>query len=149
MSRSGYTEDLEDQWALIRWRGAVASATRGKRGQRLFRDLLTALDAMPVKRLIAHELVNEGEVCALGALGQARKIDLSKVDAEDPEAVADAFEVAPALAQEIVYMNDEHFVYGADWEHRITPEQRWQKMRAWVAAQIGTGYLPPPETPKP
>lgn len=32
MSRSGYSEDL-DMWDLIRWRGAVKSALRGKRGQ--------------------------------------------------------------------------------------------------------------------
>lgn len=32
MSRCGYSDDY-DQWALIRWRGAVESAIRGKRGQ--------------------------------------------------------------------------------------------------------------------
>ena len=31
MSRSGYEDGLE-MWDLIRWRGAVASAIRGKRG---------------------------------------------------------------------------------------------------------------------
>jgi hypothetical protein len=34
MSRSGYSDDIDsadDQWALIRWRGAVKSAIRGAR----------------------------------------------------------------------------------------------------------------------
>jgi hypothetical protein len=42
-----------DQWASIRWRGAVKSAASGSRGQAFFRDLITALDAMPEKTLIA------------------------------------------------------------------------------------------------
>ena len=41
MSRSGYTDGFE-MWSVIRWRGAVASAIRGQRGQRLLRDLLAA-----------------------------------------------------------------------------------------------------------
>ena len=32
MSRSGYTDEC-DGWELVRWRGAVNSAIRGKRGQ--------------------------------------------------------------------------------------------------------------------
>jgi hypothetical protein len=129
MSRAGYIEDL-DNWDLIRWRGQVASATKGKRGQKLLRDLLAALDAMPEKALIADELeTKEGEVCALGALGKLRGIDMSELDPEEPEEVAAAFDVAAPLAREIVYMNDDHYDY-------LTPEQRWGKMRAWVASQI-------------
>lgn len=129
MSRSGYSEDL-DQWDLIRWRGQVAAATRGKRGQALLRDLLASLDAMPDKSLVVEELATpEGEVCTLGALGKARGMDLEKIDPEDYDAVADAFGVAHQLAQEIMWQNDE-----GGWKE--TPTQRWQRMRAWVAAQI-------------
>ena len=32
MSRSGYSDGL-DEWAMIRWRGAVKSAIRGARGR--------------------------------------------------------------------------------------------------------------------
>ena len=38
MSRSGYSDDL-DNWDLIRWRGQVSSAIRGKRGQGFLREL--------------------------------------------------------------------------------------------------------------
>jgi|SRR5580698_4917971 hypothetical protein len=138
MSRSGYTDDGDN---LAMWRGMVASATRGRRGQRFFRDLVGALDEMPNKRLIAKELRREDEeVCAIGALGVARGVDLSKIDPECPDQVAPAFDIAECLAQEVVYMNDESF--DCHWDKRTgksiqyTPEERWQKMREWAAKQI-------------
>lgn len=127
MSRHNYSDDL-DHWDQVRWRGAVASATRGHRGQQLFRELLVALDALAEKRLIPEDLQRDGEVCALGAVGRARGIDLAPLDPEDPEAVAQAFDIAPCLAREITFMNDDF--YGE------TPERRWARMRAWVADQI-------------
>lgn len=58
MSRSGYSEDYDgDHWDLIRWRGAVASSIRGKRGQAFLREALAALDAMPEKKLITGDLI--------------------------------------------------------------------------------------------
>jgi hypothetical protein len=45
--------------------------------------LVAALDAMPDKRLIAHELRKNGEVCALGSVGAARGLDLEALDPED------------------------------------------------------------------
>lgn len=158
MSRAGYTDEFEDPLELGRWRARVASATRGKRGQKLLRDMLAALDAMPEKRLVTDELVvaiddardakiwskithrpvteyvpdrpaeyRDGDVCALGALGLARGVDMTGLDPDNSDAVAAAFDIAAPLAREIVYMNDE--CYG-------TPERRWQQMRAWVASQI-------------
>ncbi len=129
VSRSGYSEDIEDNWSHIMWRGRVASAIRGKRGQKLLRDLLAALDAMPEKRLTQNVLIEEGEVCALGAVGRARGLDMAQIDPEDIETVAATFDIATPLAREIVWMNDEAY-----WQ--ITPEERFQKMRDWVAAQI-------------
>lgn len=139
MSRSGYSSDCEN---VAMWRGMVASATRGKRGQKFFRDLLAALDAMSEKRLIRDALEDDGEVCAIGALGRARAIDMSDLDPECPEQVAPLFNVAQCLAQEVVYMNDEWFHYhhicheGRYKRMEYTPEERWQKMRAWVVSQI-------------
>lgn len=141
MSRSGYTDDIDDDLAAGRWRGQVASAIRGKRGQALLVDLLATLDAMPEKALVPHELeTKDGEVCALGALGKVRGIDMSKLDPEEPEQVAAAFGIAPQLAQEIVYMNDEYL--DSAWNDAtkryddIAPELRWTRMRAWVASKI-------------
>lgn len=129
MSRSGYVDD-GDHWALIRWRGAVKSATKGKRGQAFFNDLLAALDAMPDKRLIRDDLESGGEFCALGVLGHARGVKMDDVDAHEPEEVASLFDIASALAKEVAFMNDEF-----SWTQE-TPEQRWQRMRGWVADQI-------------
>lgn len=129
MSRSGYTDDDSDGRIAV-WRGRVASASRGRRGQQFFRDLLGALDAMPDKALIAHELEKDGEVCAIGALGRAKGLDMGLMDPEDPSTIAPAFNIAECLAQEVEYMNDE-------WGHHAeTPEERWTRMRLWVAEQI-------------
>lgn len=46
MSRSGYSDDI-DQWDLICWRGAVASAIRGKRGQAFLLEMWKAMTALP------------------------------------------------------------------------------------------------------
>jgi hypothetical protein len=134
MSRSGYSDD-GDQWSLICWRGAVASATKGARGQQLLRELLAALDAMPLpdRRLIEHDLVRDGQFCALGVLGakQGKTDAMAAIDPEDYDAVAKLFGVAPALVREIEWVNDE----GNFW-HDETDEKRWSRMRDWVASLI-------------
>lgn len=132
MSRACYTDDSDSEYPLALWRGAVMSSIRGKRGQALLKDLLTALDAMPQKRLIVEELEKDGEVCALGALGRARGKDMSAIDPEDYEVVAREFGIAEALAREIEYENDEGH-WGVTEE---TPEERWARMRAWTLKHI-------------
>lgn len=150
MSRSGYSDDCEN---IGLWRSAVDRATFGKRGQAFFKRLVTALDAMPVKRLITGEIVNSsGDVCALGAVDP-----VARVDPEDCYAVGEHFRIAPALAAEIAYMNDERFggeycyAEGPDrqsvavsyrahcgvWTFiEYSPEERWSRMRAWAQKQI-------------
>jgi len=132
MNRSGYTEDADNNWELIMWRGQVASAIRGKRGQALLKEMLEALNAMPNKRLIAEDLRHGGDVCALGCLGEKRGMELEKLDPEDYDALAGAFGVAQQLIREIEYVNDDG-VWG--WNEE-TPEQRWQRVRCWVAGKI-------------
>jgi len=127
VSRSGYSEDL-DNWSLIKWRGAVLSAMRGRRGQAFLKELAAALDAMPQRRLIADELEAGGEVCALGAVGRARGLDMTAVDLEDREDVGRAFGIAPAMAAEIEFWNDGYC--------ETTPEQRWATVRGLVARAL-------------
>lgn len=129
MSRSGYSDDGEDDLALGRWRGQVASAIRGSRGQAFLRELIEALDALPEKRLIANDLETGGNVCAIGSVGVKRGVDMSKLDPHDPYGIAGVFGIAHQLVQEIEYMNDEAF-YGR------SPEERWNFMRDWAASQI-------------
>lgn len=129
MSRSGYTDDL-DTLALGQWRGRVASAIRGKRGQALLIALRDALDEMPEKRLVFGALEHDGEVCAIGSVGRARGLDMSKIDPEDSAQVAGAFNIAEPMAQEIVWINDEC------GPHNETAEARFIRVRAWVVKQI-------------
>lgn len=129
MGRHGYSSDLEPL-SLGRWRAQIASATRGKRGQAFFRALVDALDAMPEKKLIAGDLETpSGEVCALGCLGKARGVDLKGVPTEDWDKLGELFNIAPQLAQEVMYMNDEGGFRGF-------PEERWKTVRDWAARQI-------------
>lgn len=128
MSRSGYSEDI-DNWDLIRWRGQVTSAIKGKRGQQLLKEMAVALDEMPDKKLITGELKQNGSYCALGVVGAKRGIDLDNFDPDNSEEIADRFNIAHQLAKEIAYMNDEVCGYK-------TPEERWAYMRDWVERLI-------------
>lgn len=131
MSRSGYSEDC-DGAELNLWRGAVNQALKGKRGQAFLREALAALDAMPNKALAADSLqeAGTGEFCTLGAVGAARGMDLKPLEDTEPRQVASAFGIAPALAAEIMFENDE------SWSYQSSPEVRWSYMRAWLASKI-------------
>lgn len=128
MSRHGYSEDCDDDLALGRWRGQVASAIRGKRGQTFLKELVQALEAMPEKKLIPHELVEKGQVCALGAVGVARGMDMEGVEPSDHEYLGKKFGIASQLVQEIEYINDE--------DCSSDPEERWRQMLGWAKKQL-------------
>lgn len=142
MSRSGYSDDC-DGWGLICWRGAVTSALRGKRGQAFLREMLAAMDALPKKELIADEMQADGSFCAIGAVGNARGIDMAGLDPYDREAVAHRFGIAPALAAEIMFENDDDFSFRSTSE---PPEQRYARMRQWIKSHLIEWEEPTPET---
>lgn len=127
MSRSGYSEDCEN---LELWRGAVERAIRGERGQMLLQSLLKALDEMPQKELIADDLEADGKYCALGVIGKKYGLPIETIDSRDYDEISKQFHIAPAMAREIVYENDE----GGRFDE--TPEQRYQRMRAWVVENL-------------
>ena len=129
MGRAMYSDDLDPR-LLASWRGAVSRAIHGRRGQALLRELLVALDEMPRKRLITGELEEHGEFCALGALGHRRGLSMDLIDPDDYEQVARKFDCAEALVREIEFLNDEACPFDEP------DEQRWKRMRAWVASQI-------------
>jgi hypothetical protein len=133
MSRSGYDEGYDcDTWDLIRWRGAVASAIRGKRGQAFLRELIEALDALPEPRLIADSLQCSDGVCALGAVALKRRLDTNPIEGQDRDVIAAAFDIAEALAAEVMYENDEVEPYRS----RDTPEDRFQRVRKWAVSKL-------------
>ena len=136
MSRSGYSDDCEN---VGLWRNAVHRAMDGKRGQVFLRELRDALDALPEKRLVTGALVREtgdphgGGCCTMGAVCLSRGLDVGEVDPDDRHGVAKLFNIAPAMAAEIAFENDEHDYYRQSGE---TPEERWTRMRAWVEKHI-------------
>jgi hypothetical protein len=154
MSRSGYIDDYDDDLAIGRWRGAVKSAIEGRRGQSFLRDLLVALEALPEKKLIAGNmerkvmqsisswgLIEVDCVCAIGAVGKARGVDMSGIDrlieefqddygGNVSDEVAGAFNISNALAREIMFMNDE----AGRWDETL--EQRYKRVVCWVKAHL-------------
>jgi hypothetical protein len=167
MSRSGYTDDNDDPLAHGRWRQAVKRSLEGARGQALLRELVEALDAMEDKRLYPGSFATaDGEFCALGALAAKRgtKTDDLGDDYEcDTAQVGQRFGIAPAMAAEIMYLNDEYAVdvwkwvdveicgpmrpNWPDWgKHTRTvrvhndnhPRERWQRMRSWAVENLKT-----------
>lgn len=129
MSRSGYTDDTDNLWDFVRWRGAVTSAIRGKRGQSFLKEMLSALDNLPDKKLIATKFEEEGAVCVLGAVGKVRGVDMKNIDPEAIETVAGIFGISKALTMEIFYMNDEFF-------GNVIPKLRYSLVREWVMSNI-------------
>lgn len=133
MSRSGYTDDCDH---LELYRANVDRAISGKRGQKFLRELIAALDELPEKRLTQGALEAEGEVCALGALRRARGLELKgALEQSDWDALGEAFNVAPMLAREVMYENDE-------WQRSQTPEQRWERMRKWAESNLRPAQEP-------
>jgi len=165
MSRSGYTDDNDDPLAHGRWRQAVKRSLEGRRGQALLRELVDALDAMEDKRLYPGSFATpEGEFCTLGVLGAKRGTKMDDLGDEDyceTDLVGERFGIAPAMAAEIMYLNDEYVadlwtwvdvvICGPvrptypDWgrhtksvriENKNHPRQRWQRMREWAVNNL-------------
>jgi hypothetical protein len=142
MGRSGYVDGFwdGDGYSPGLYRNAVERSIKGKRGQAFLRQLAAEMDAMPEKVLIADELVNaDGDCCTMGVIFKARGIDVSDVDYDDRDQVAKLINIAPSMAAEIAYENDDDFNYSS----KETPEQRWIRMRKWVAKKLGTAYSAP------
>ena len=121
MSRHGLYE--MDDWSVEeilqhgRYRGRVASALRGKRGQAFLRNLIAALEAMPIdKRELAADsfVASDGCMCALSAtlnhkgLPQPDDIDFDDCDDIDTaiDHAAHYLNIAEVLAREVIWEND-------------------------------------------
>ncbi len=141
MSRHGYQDDYDCEdydedgnpvagSATAKWREALDQEIGSDHGQRLLREMRDGLEAIPEKRLIREELINDdGECCALGGVAKLRGMDVSGIDPEDPQQVAKAFGISEYLAREIAFENDE-------WSDYMTPEARWRHMRSWCESRI-------------
>jgi hypothetical protein len=74
-------------------------------------------------------------VCSLGAVTRARGIDTINLDPEDDYTVVPFMErnlnIAGAMVREIMWINDD-----GGGHYKETPEQRFVRVRAWVADSI-------------
>lgn len=141
MGRSGYIDDWDPEMNL--YRGAVEQALYGNRGQAFLRELIAALDAMPVKELIQGDLVQTDEqgkpcYCALGAVYAARGTSLegiASVDVYDWETLASELNIAESMAREIMWWNDEGGAFILKGGEN-TDANRWKRMRDWAEGQL-------------
>lgn len=139
MSRAGYTysgaDTREEMLAQARYRGQVASAIRGKRGQAFLRELLAAVDLaerdgieFTTGVLVLRETIG-GEpfcaMCALGAVLHARgeAVPPGEAEASDYDWFARHLDIAEPLAREVMFENDE----GAG---------SWSDIRRWAKSLL-------------
>jgi len=125
------------------WRANLRRTMQSERGQAFLQELLEALDALPQKRLIQGAMQQGREVCALGAVGLKRRINLGGLDSRNHDELAAAFGISSMLVQEIAYWNDQGMeaclfglTEGGRWKVN-TPESRFTFVRAWVVARLG------------
>lgn len=130
MSRINYSDNEEYPGQFELWQANCQRSLRGARGQRELRELEAALLALPEKRLIHGAAEENGEVCAIACYGQRKGVDLSKFHAySESDRIGVAGGMPRLVAWKVVEMNDEEF-------DRETPEQRYEKMFAWVRSQL-------------
>jgi len=129
-----------EPWMEGQQAGALQSAIRGQRGQRLLRDLVAGLDALPAPELSAGALEDKatGCCCAFGAVRRYRGaaavplyFDPMEEDL-DPPHYAEPFDVAPALAWAVVDVNEGWSINNNEAARR----QRWQRVRDWAVGEV-------------
>jgi hypothetical protein len=137
-----YQDDYGDAepWMEGQQAGALRSAIRGQRGQRLLRDLVAGLEALPSPELSAGALEDEdtGCCCAFGVVRRYRgaaavPLYFDPMEADlDPPHFAEPFDVAPALAWEVVEVNEG----SSDSNMEAARRQRWERVRAWAVKHL-------------
>ena len=136
-----YQNDCDfDPWMEGQQAGALRSAIRGNRGQRFLRDLVAGLDALPEPKLSAGALEDEetGCCCAFGAVRRYRGADAvplyfdPREEDLDPPHFAEPFDVAKALAWEVVEANENWSTSNCE----ATMRQRWAHVRAWATRHL-------------
>lgn len=143
MSRIEYSEDGESSQVNL-WRGNVNRSLQGKKGQAALKFLRESLLALPEKRLIAHAIARDGEVCAIGAAIVHEVADpLSKAylmaELETVDEDEDTTDYAPKdfprmVAWAVVEAND--FTFGTYSYKTVTPEQRYELMLKWAEDRL-------------
>lgn len=151
MSRLNWNE-CDSQEAIRNaalWSGRWTVQRRSKREQALFREMEAVLLALPEKKLIGGRLVKDGCGCAGAELlisramreGETRESALAQLAGlhawrvveygEPMNDVLEMYGVQNTVAFMLVAEND-----GGYCEKKMTDEQRYEHVLAWVRAQI-------------
>lgn len=136
-----WTGESDDPLDWGRYRAALQSSLRGRRGQQLLRDLIAGLDALPSPELSAGALADHetGCVCALGAVGLQRGKSFDELAHEDftrgadPEDLAEQFDISATLANEILETNDE---CSHNSNEKRAREARFQYVKQWAMSHV-------------
>ena len=141
MSRYSDCDDYGwEPWMEGQAAGALRSAIRGRRGQRLLRDLIAGLNALPEPELAAGSLEDPetGCVCALGAVRLQRGPEAVplRFDPSDPDIdwreLAEPFDISETLAHAVVAQNE----YGSRRNDEQSRRRRWLSVRAWAVGHL-------------
>lgn len=120
--------------------GWLRNAIRGKRGQRLLRDLIKGLDSLPTPELSAGALEDPdtGCACALGVVRRVRGAENVPLwfepDEEDiePWDLAGPFDIPVTLAWEVVQQNE----WFSESNDEQTRRKRWKAVRDWAVSNL-------------
>jgi hypothetical protein len=141
MSRYCDRDDYDyEPWTEGQAAGALRSAIRGRRGQRLLRDLIAGLDALPVPELAAGALEDPetGCLCALGAVRLQRGLEAVplRFDPTDEDVdwreLAEPFAISETLANAVVAQNE----CGSKRNDEQSRRRRWLSVRAWAVGNL-------------
>jgi hypothetical protein len=160
--RLNYSDDEDYPGQFNLWQANCARSLRGKAGQAELRELEAALVALPEKRLIHGALTDEdGGVCAVACYARHKGIDLSTFDPEyESDDVGVRAGMPRLVAWKVVALNDieleswcgyvegpatreeSRYAHRGVWVHRdLTPEERYEKVLAWVREQLKGGEV--------
>ena len=148
MSRITYAEpnSLEEELRCWAFEGNMARAIKGKKGQRILKELEAALLALPKKRLISDQFATpEGDVCAWAALLLSRTLAAGASRQEAMGAMEKQIDFEPngwnaisgpsqvlkicvPLVWAIVERNEEY--------RGKTPEETYERVLNWVQSNI-------------
>lgn len=155
--RLNYSEDEDFPGQFALWQANCRRSLASRAGQRELRELEAALVALPEKRLIHGTLEDEdGGVCAIACYAKHKGIDLSKFDPEyDSPEVGEAGGMSHLVAWKVVSLNDieiedhyemcegpnlpdrySYYRAGVWTRFQWTPEERYEKVLAWVRKNL-------------
>lgn len=153
--RINFSDDEERPGQFALWNANVVRSLKGRAGQVALRELEAALVALPEKRLIRNYLIDDADgVCAVGCYARAKGLDLKAFDRDyETDAVGVKAGMPRLVAWEVVAQNDiyneGHYKDGDGRYVAYTPEERYERVLAWVREQLKSSPEAPPQEPTP